>query len=63
MNIGAGIFLIGVTLFLFFIAILIRKRQKKLSAVLLSICSVFFVVSALLISGVYDPYENHIQNR
>jgi hypothetical protein len=58
MNIGAGILLFVLALLLPIPAILIRKKQKKISAVLLFVSLAVMLISGLLLGGYYDLYDH-----
>jgi|HigsolmetaGSP12D_1036236.scaffolds.fasta_scaffold03876_2 hypothetical protein len=61
MNIGAGIILLLFSLIIFAISFLSKKRSQKIFFIFLSIGSIFIILSLLLITGLYDPYSDHIR--
>ena len=61
MNIGAGIILLIFVVFLSLIALIIKRKSKKGFYIILSISSVFLIISILLLTGIYDPYADHIR--
>ncbi|MDR4225439.1 hypothetical protein FO478_13820 [Heyndrickxia coagulans DSM 1 = ATCC 7050] len=61
MNIGAGIILILFSLITFVISFLTRKRSRRIFFTFLSIGIIFIILSLLLITGLFDPYADHIR--
>lgn len=61
MNIGAGFVLLIFVVFLFLFALIIKYKTNIAFYIVMSISGIFLILSILLITGVYDPYSNHIR--
>jgi hypothetical protein len=61
MNIGAGFVLLIFVIFLFLFALIIKYKKNIAFYIVMSISGIFLILSILLITGVYDPYSNHIR--
>ncbi|KYD11620.1 hypothetical protein B4135_3171 [Caldibacillus debilis] len=61
MNIGAGIILFLISLIVLVISLLFRKQKRKVFFAFLSIGCIFLVLSLLFLTGLYDPYADHIR--
>ncbi|MCA1038373.1 hypothetical protein LCM00_02520 [Bacillus infantis] len=60
MNIGAGIILLFIAAGLLITGFSIIKQTNKAAAVLLAGGFIILGICVLLLSGVFDPYSNHI---
>ncbi|MDD1513978.1 hypothetical protein [Priestia megaterium] len=61
MNIGIGLILLSVALLFLISGMFLRKKRKKgCSNSLLIAGTLILAAGLLLITGVYDPYANHI---
>ncbi|XIH56972.1 hypothetical protein C1N61_29520 (plasmid) [Priestia aryabhattai] len=61
MNIGLGLVLVFIALILLYTGINMRKSKHTTAAnIILFISIMIILTSVALISGLYDPYANHI---
>lgn len=61
MNTGAGLILIPISLLCLFIAFFVNKKRKSLGKLLFVLGVLIVMLSFLLLSGLYDPYSDHIR--
>ncbi|MCU7712682.1 hypothetical protein OK414_28915 [Priestia sp. JV24] len=62
MNIGLGVMLIFVAIIFTLSGLFLYKRKKKIiSNILLLAGAITLTISILLLTGIYDPYANHIR--
>lgn len=62
MNIGLGILFIPIAIIIILFGVYTRKKNKKnISNGFLLAGTIIILVSALLLTGIYDPYANHIR--
>ena len=62
MNIGLGLVLIPIAIICLLFGFLLRKRNNKILIYRILIVRILILsVSVLLLTGIYDPYTNHIQ--
>ncbi|MGD6856447.1 hypothetical protein [Bacillus infantis] len=60
MNIGAGFILLLMGAVLLITGCSILKRNKKAASLTLAGATIILCISVLLLTGIYDPYSNHI---
>ena len=60
MSIGAGIILMIIALFLLVFSMLFNKKNKRIFLVTMFVGILFLLISLLILTGVYDPYSNHL---
>ncbi|MDR7246494.1 putative membrane protein [Priestia megaterium] len=62
MNMGLGVILIFVSIIFILWGLFSRKQKNKLiSNALLVVGTIALSISILLLTGIYDPYANHIK--
>ncbi|MFE8065375.1 hypothetical protein DUD79_29355 [Priestia aryabhattai] len=62
MNMGLGVILIFTAIILILWGLFLRKRKNKIiSNVMLLVGIIALSISILLLTGIYDPYANHIK--
>ncbi|NGY85450.1 hypothetical protein F6Y05_04225 [Bacillus megaterium] len=62
MNIGLGVMLIFATIIFTLSGLFLYKRKNKIiSNILLFAGVIALTISILLLTGIYDPYANHIR--
>lgn len=62
MNIGLGIITIPIAIIFILLGVFSRKTDKKIvSNGLLLAGTIILSVSILLLTGIFDPYSNHIR--
>ncbi|MDN4865877.1 hypothetical protein C1N83_27855 (plasmid) [Priestia aryabhattai] len=62
MNIGLGVMLIFVAIIFTLSGLFLYKRKNKIiSNILLFAGAIALTISILLLTGIYDPYANHIR--
>lgn len=62
MNIGLGLILIPISIIIVLFSVLFfKKKNKIISYAILGFGILIFLASMLLITGIYDPYANHIR--
>ncbi|MBM6602212.1 hypothetical protein [Priestia megaterium] len=62
MNIGLGVMLIFVAIIFTLSGLFLYKRKKKIiSNILLFAGAIALTIINLLLTGIYDPYANHIR--
>jgi len=62
LNIGLGIMLIFVAIIFILSGLFSRKQKNRIiSSALLVVGTVALFTSILLLTGIYDPYANHIK--
>lgn len=61
MNIGLGLILIPISIIIVIFSVLFKKKNKIISYAILGFGILIFLASMILITGIYDPYENHIR--
>jgi len=62
LNIGLGVALIFVAIIFILWDLFSRKRKNKIiSNALLLVGTIALSISILLLTGIYDPYTNHIR--
>ena len=61
MNIGLGLVSIPIGIIFFIFGLFLRKNNKIIGYGLLVVGILILVDSVLLLTGVYDPYANHIR--
>lgn len=61
MNIGLGLVLIPIAIISILFGLFSSKKNNKIIGYgILVVGLLFLSVSVLLLTGIYDPYENHI---
>ncbi|MCK6205557.1 hypothetical protein KZX50_08845 [Bacillus infantis] len=60
MNVGAGIILLIMGAVLLITGCSIFKLNKKAASLILAGATFILCISVLLLTGIYDPYSNHI---
>ncbi|WP_260870879.1 hypothetical protein [Priestia megaterium] len=62
LNMGLGVILIFTAIILILWGLFLRKRKNKIiSNVMLLVGIIALSISILLLTGIYDPYANHIK--
>jgi len=62
LNIGLGVMLIFVAIIFTLSGLFLYKRKNKIiSNILLLAGAIVLSISILLLTGIYDPYANHIR--
>jgi len=62
LNIGLGVMLIFVAIIFTLSGLFLYKRKNKIiSNILLFAGTIALTISILLLTGIYDPYANHIR--
>ncbi len=60
MNVGAGIILLFMGAVLLITGCSILKLNKKAASLTVAFATIILCISVLLLTGIYDPYSNHI---
>jgi cytochrome c biogenesis protein CcdA len=60
-NIGAGLILLPIGVLILIIGTFLMRKKRVIGTVIIIAGILIIVISVLLLTGIYDPYSNHIR--
>jgi hypothetical protein len=60
-NIGAGLILLPIGVLILIIGTILMRKKRVIGTGIIIAGILIIVISVLLLTGIYDPYSNHIR--